>query len=80
LRHVHAHFETRFIPYGKGVIAVSQNRIERCYSEIRSKEVKMRGIKNFRCGARFFQLRAVVHNFLRKHQTLGCTPAEFFRS
>jgi len=37
----------------------------------------MRGIKNFRCGTRFFQLRGVVHNFLRKHQTLGCTPAEY---
>jgi len=77
LKHVHAHFETKFVPYGKGVVAVSQNRIERYHSEIRPKEVKMRGIKNFRCGTKFFQLRGVIHNFLRKHQTLGCTPAEY---
>lgn len=28
LKHVYAHFETKFVPYGKGVVAVSQNRIE----------------------------------------------------
>lgn len=39
-RHIHAHFETKFIPYEKGVIAVSQNRIERYHAEIRPKEVK----------------------------------------
>jgi len=58
---------------------VSQNRIERYHSEIRPKEVRMRGIKNFRCGTRFFQLRGVIHNFPKKHQTLGCTPAEHSR-
>ena len=62
LKHIRAHFETKLVPYGRGVIAVSQNRIERYHSEIRPKEVRMRG---------------VIHNFLRKHQTLGCTPAEF---
>ena len=77
LKHVHTHFETKFVPYGKGIVAVSQNRIERYHSEIRPKEVRMRGIKNLNCGTRFFQLRGVVHNFLRKHQTLGCTPAEY---
>lgn len=77
LKHIHAHFETKFVPYGRGVIAVSQNRIERYYSEIRPKGVRMRGIKNFECGTRFFKLRGVIHNFLRRHQTLGCTPAEY---
>ena len=77
LKHVYAHFENKFVPYGKGVVAVSQNRIERYHSEIRPKEVKMRGIKNFECGTRFFQLRGVIHNFLRKHQTLGCAPAKY---
>ena len=56
---------------------INQNRIERYHAEIRPKEVRMRGIKNFECGTRFFQLRGVVHNLLRKHQTLGCTPAEY---
>jgi len=43
-RHIYAHFETKFIPYEKGVIAISQNRIERYHAEIRPKEVKMRGV------------------------------------
>jgi len=77
MRHVHAHFETKFIPYKETVIPICQNRIERYHSEIRPKEVRMRGIKNFKCGTRFFQLRGVVHNYLRKHLTLGMTPARF---
>ena len=56
---------------------MSQDRIERHHSEIRPKKVKMREIKNFRCGTKFFQLGGVVHNFLRKHQTFGCNPAEY---
>lgn len=76
-RHVHSHFETKFIPYGKGAVMISQNRIERYHSEIRPKEVRMRGIKNFANGTRFFQLRGVVHNYLRKHLSLGMTPARF---
>ena len=76
-RHVHAHFETKFISYEDGLLMINQNRIERYHAEIRPKEVRMRGIKNFECGTRFFQLRGVVHNLLRKHQTLGCTPAEY---
>lgn len=77
MRHVHAHFETKFIPYDNGVIAVSQNRIERYHSEIRLKEVRMRGIKNLENGTRFFQLRGVVHNYLRKHLSLSMTPAKY---
>jgi transposase-like protein len=76
-RHVHAHFQTKFIPHENGVVMINQNRIERYYSEIRPKEVRMRGIKSFECGTRFFQLRGVVHNYLRKHLTLGMTPAKF---
>ena len=56
---------------------INQNRIERYHSEIRPKGVRMRGIKSFECGTRFFQLRGIVHNYLRKHLTLGMTPACF---
>lgn len=76
-RHVHAHFETKFIPHGDGVVMINQNRIERYHSEIRPKEVRMRGIKNFECGTRFFQIRGVVHNYLRRHMTLGMTPVQY---
>ena len=55
--HILVHFETKFIPYNKTVLPVSQNRIERYHSEIRPKEVRMHGIKNFQNGTRFFQLR-----------------------
>ena len=77
IRHVHAHFQTKLIPYGSGVVMINQNRIERYHSEIRPKEVRMRGIKSFECGTRFFQIRGVVHNYLRKHLTLGMTPAQY---
>ena len=76
-RHVHAHFQTKLIPYGDGVVMINQNRIERYHSEIRPKEVRMRGIKNFECGTRFFQIRGIVHNYLRRHMTLGMTPAQY---
>jgi len=77
IKHVHAHFETKLISYEKGVVMINQNRIERYHSEIRPKEVRMRVIKNFECGTRFFQIRGVVHNFLRKHMALGMTPAQY---
>jgi len=76
-RHVHAHFQSKFIPHKDGVVMINQNRIERYHSEIRPKEVRMRGIKSFECGTRFFQLRGVIHNFLREHLTLGMTPAQY---
>ncbi len=76
-RHVHAHFQTKLIPYGDGVVMINQNRIERYHSEIRPKEVRMRGIKNFTNGTRFFQIRGIVHNYLRRHMTLGMTPAQY---
>ena len=76
-KHVHAHFQTKFIPHDDGVVMINQNRIERYHSEIRPKEVSMRGIKNFECGTRFFQLRGIIHNYLRKHLTLGMTPAQY---
>ena len=77
IKHIHAHFETKFIPYNNTVLPISQNRIERYHSEIRPKEVRMRGIKNFQNGTRFFQLRGVIHNYLRRHMSLGMTPARF---
>jgi len=76
-RHVHAHFQSKFIPHKDGVVMINQNRIERYHSEIRPKEVRMRGIKSFECGTRFFQPRGVIHNFLREHLTLGMTPAQY---
>ena len=76
-RHVHAHFQTKLIPYGDGVVMINQNRIERYHSEIRPKEVRMRGIKNFTNGTRFFQIQGIVHNYLRRHMTLGMTPAQY---
>ena len=76
-RHIHAHFQTKFIPHNDGVVMINQNRIERYHSEIRPKEVRMRGIKNFANGTRFFQIRGVVHNYLRKHLTLGMTPVQY---
>jgi transposase-like protein len=77
IKHIHAHFETKFIPYNNTILPVSQNRIERYHSEIRPKEVRMRGIKNFQNGTRFFQLRGVIHNYLRTHLSLGMTPAAY---
>ena len=77
VRHVYAHFETKQIPHNGKVVRICQNRIERYHSEIRPKEVRMRGIKSFECGTRFFQLRGVIHNYLRKHLTLGMTPAQY---
>jgi transposase-like protein len=65
-RHVRAHFEGKFIPYGKGVVLLSNNRIERYHSEIAPKVRSMRGIKNLERGDHFFQLYNFVHNFFRK--------------
>ncbi|MGQ9788302.1 MAG: DDE-type integrase/transposase/recombinase [Candidatus Hadarchaeaceae archaeon] len=45
-KHVRAHFEGKFIPYGKGVVLWSNNRIERYHSEIAPKIRSMRGVKN----------------------------------
>ena len=45
IKHVHAHFQTKLIPYGSGVVMINQNRIERYHPEIRPKEAHMRGIK-----------------------------------
>jgi len=49
-RHVRAHFEGKFIPYGKGVVLLSNNKIERYHSEIAPKIRSMRGIKNLAGG------------------------------
>lgn len=65
-KHVRAHFEGKFIPYGKGVVLLSNNRIERYHSEIAPKIRSMRGVKNLERGDRFFQLYNFVHNFFRK--------------
>lgn len=77
MRHIHSHFETKFIPYKDTIVAVCQNRIERYHSEIHPKEARMRGTKNFTNGTRLFQLRGIIHNYLRKHLSLGMTPARF---
>jgi len=65
-RHVRAHFEGKLIPYGKGVVLLSNNRIERYHSEIAPKIRSMRGVKNLENGDCFFQVRNFVRNFFRK--------------
>jgi transposase-like protein len=65
-RHVRAHFEGKLIPYGKGVVLLSNNKIERYHSQIAPKIRSMRGVKNLEKGDRFFQVRNFVHNFSRK--------------
>jgi len=64
-RHVRAHFEGKFIPYGKGVVLLSNNKIERYHSEIAPKIRSMRGVKNLRSGDCFFQVRNFMRNFFR---------------
>jgi hypothetical protein len=70
-RHVRAHFEGKLIPYGKGVVLLSNDRIERCHSEIAPKIRSMRGIKNLGWGDHFFQLYNFLHNFLRLKRVLS---------
>lgn len=65
-RHVRAHFEGKLIPYGKGVVPLSNNRIERYHSEIAPKIRSMRGVKNLEKGDQFFQVYNFMHNFFRK--------------
>jgi len=75
-KHVTAHFEGKFIPYGKGVLLLSNNRIERYHSEIAPKIRSMRGVKNRRKGDSFFQFYRCVHNFLRR-DTLPALLSKF---
>jgi hypothetical protein len=49
-----AHFEGELIPYGKGVVLLSNNRIERYHSKIAPKIRSMRGVKNLEQGSQFF--------------------------
>lgn len=65
-KHVRAHFEGKLIPYGDGVILISNNKIERYHSEIAPKIRSMRGVKNLEKGDRFFQVHNLVHNFSKK--------------
>ena len=65
-RHVRAHFEGKLIPYGKGVVLLSNNKIERYHSQIAPKIRSMRGVKNLGKGDRFFQVQNFVYNFSRK--------------
>ena len=65
-RHIRARFEGKLIPYGKGVVLLSNNRIERYHSEIAPKIRSMRGVKNLESGDRFFQVRNFMRNFFRK--------------
>ncbi len=65
-KHVRAHFEGKLIPYGEGVLLLSNNRIERYHSQIAPKIRSMRGVKSLEKGDRFFQVHNFVHNFSRK--------------
>lgn len=74
-RHVRAHFEGKLIPYGKGVVLLSNNRIERYHSEIAPKIRSMRGVKNLEQGDQFFQVYNFMHNFFRKGRQANFRPA-----
>jgi len=65
-RHVRAHFEGKLIPYGKGALLLSNNKIERYHSQIAPKIRSMRGVKNLERGDRFFRFYNFTHNFFRK--------------
>jgi len=53
-KHIHAHFEGKFISYGKSVILLSNNKIERYHSRIAPKIRSMRGVKNLEKEDSFF--------------------------
>ncbi|MDI6820238.1 MAG: DDE-type integrase/transposase/recombinase [Candidatus Hodarchaeaceae archaeon] len=66
-RHIRTHFKGKLIPYGKGVVLLSNNKkIERYHSQIAPKIRSMRGIKNLEEGDRFFQVHNFAHNFSKK--------------
>jgi len=65
-KHVTAHFEGKLYPYCKGVVLLSNNRIERYHSKLAPKIRSMRGMKNSELGDQFFQLYNFMHNFFRK--------------
>jgi len=69
-------FERKFIPYGKGVLLLSNNKIERYHSEIAPKIRSMRGVKNLEKEDRFFQVYNFMHNFSRKGRVLAM-PGKF---
>jgi len=65
-KHVTAHFEGKLMPYGKGVVLLSNNRIERYHSKLAPKVRSMRGVKNPGLGDQFFQVYNFLHNFFRR--------------
>jgi len=65
-RHIRAHFEGKLYPHGKGVVLLSNNRIERYHSTLAPKVRSMRGVKNLELGDQFFQVYNFMHNFFRK--------------
>lgn len=65
-KHIRAHFEGKFIPYGKGVLLLSNNRMERYHSQIAPKIRSMRGVKSLDRGDEFSQVYKSVHNLFRK--------------
>ncbi|MEW6221735.1 MAG: DDE-type integrase/transposase/recombinase [Candidatus Hadarchaeota archaeon] len=65
-KHVTAHFEGKLMPHGKGVVLLSNNRIERYNSTLAPKVRSMRGVKSAERGDMFFQVYNFMHNFSRK--------------
>jgi len=65
-KHVRAHFEGKLMPYGDGVVLLSNNRIERYHSKLAPKVRSMRGVKNPELGDRFFQVYNFMHNLFRR--------------
>gem|GEM_PF-6827177 len=52
-KHIRAHFEGKFIPYGKGVLLLSNNKIEHYHSKIAPKIRSMGASKTWRRGIAF---------------------------
>ena len=71
-QHIRAHFKGKLIPYGKSVVLLSNNRIERYHSQIAPKIRSMRGVKNLEKGDRFFQVYNFTQ-FLQERQNLQNT-------
>ena len=65
-KHITAHFEGKLMPYGKGVVLLSNNRIERYHSTLALKVRSMRGVKNPELGDQFFQVYNFLRNFFKK--------------
>lgn len=65
-KHVNAHFKGKLMPYKKGIVLLSNNRIERYHSTLAPKVRSMRGVKRPERGDTFFQVYNAMYNLFRK--------------